>query len=283
MADPTNRHTGGEAPGVLAGIRVVVTRAADRAAALAEPLAALGAEVVALPATRVELLDTAPVMTALANVADYDWLVFTSQNAVGFFWDLWRSAGRDAAALAGVRVAAVGPATAAALEQLGIVVSVTPERFVAEGLLDALRARDDLAGRRVLYLAARGAREVLPAGLRALGATVDVTPLYRSVPDGAGAAALRGRLLRDDIHFVTFAAGSSVRAFVDGVGVDAARHAGLVTIGPATSAVVRELGLAVRAEAEPSTLDGLVRAVVAAARAGGLHFNTLDSTSEFHG
>lgn len=283
MADPTDRRTSGEAPGVLSGIRVGVTRAAERSAALAGPLEALGAEVVAMPATRVEPLDPAPVVAALADIAAYGWLVFTSQNAVSFFWELWRSAGKDARALADVRVAAVGPATAAALEQLGVAVAVTPDRFVAEGLLDALRARDDVKGRRVLYLVARGAREVLPAGLRALGATVDVLPLYRSVPDVEGAAALRERLLRGDLHLVTFTAGSSVRAFVDGVGPDAAARAGLVSIGPATSAVIRELGLEVRAEADPSTLDGLVQAVVAAARRGGLHFNTLDSTSEFHG
>lgn len=250
----------------LAGARVVVTRAADNAAGLAGPLAALGAEVIEMPVTRLELLDTAPVLEALRSLSSYDWLIFTSQNAVAFFRQLLRATDQDAAALAAIRVAAVGPATAAALEALGIAVAVTPRRFVAEGLLDAFRARDDVRGRRVLYLAAAGAREVLPAGLRDMGATVDVTPLYRSVAGVAGAGALRARLLAGEVDLVTFTAGSAARAFVEAVGADAASRAGIVTIGPATSAVVRELGLPVRAEADPSTIEGLVAAVVAARR-----------------
>jgi uroporphyrinogen III methyltransferase / synthase len=249
----------------LEGVRVVVTRAADKAESLAAPLAALGADVIAAPATRVELLDGAPARAAIANLTTYDWLVFTSQNAVQFFWRLLAEAGRDARALQDTAVAAVGPATAGALERLGIAVAVTPRRFVAEGLLEALCQREDPRGRRVLYLAARGARDVLPGGLRELGATVDVIPLYRSVPDVEGAAALREQLLRGDVGLVTFTAGSAVRAFVDAVGPDAAARAGIVTIGPATSLAVRELGLPVRAEADPSTLEGLVEAVVAAA------------------
>ena len=250
----------------LAGVRVVVTRSAERADTLTRPLTALGAEVIEMPATRVELLDTAPVLEVLRTLSRYQWLVFTSQNAVTFFWQLLRRTGQDAGAMVGRRVAAVGPATASALQSLGIDVDVTPRRFVAEGLLDALRERDDVTGSRVLYLVARGAREVLPAGLRALGASVDVTPLYRSVPDAEGAAALRERLLRGDVDLVTFTAGSTVRAFVDAVGADAAAKAGIVSIGPITSAVVQELGLEVRAEAAPSTIEGLIQATVAAKR-----------------
>lgn len=266
MREPESQSRSHPAAHPLSGARVVVTRSAEKADTLVQPLAALGAEVIEMPATRVELLDTAPVLEALRHLARYQWLVFTSQNAVAFFWQLLRQAGQDASALSGLRVAAVGPATASALEALGIAVAVTPQRFVAEGLLDALRARDDVRGSRVLYLVARGAREVLPAGLRALGASVDVTPLYRSVPDAEGAAALRERLLRGEVDLVTFTAGSTVRAFVDAVGADAAARAGIVSIGPVTSAVVRELGLEVRAEASPSTIDGLIQATVAARR-----------------
>ena len=250
----------------LTGVRVVVTRSADKADTLTQPLAALGAEVIEMPATRVELLDTGPVLDVLRNLSRYQWLVFTSQNAVTFFWQLLRQAGRDASAIAGLRVAAVGPATAGALQALGVEVTVTPRRFVAEGLLDALRARDDVKGSRVLYLVARGAREVLPVGLRELGASVDVTPLYRSVPDVQGAAALRERLLRGEVDLLTFTAGSTVRAFVDAVGADAVARAGIVSMGPITSAVVRDLGLEVRAEAAPSTVEGLIQATVAARR-----------------
>lgn len=266
MPDRTSQVSAGSTARPLAGARVVVTRSADKADVLTRPLAALGAEVIEMPATRVELLDTAPVLDALRNLHRYQWMVFTSQNAVAFFWQLLREAGRDASALEGIHVAAVGPATAGALAELGIRVTVTPRRFVAEGLLEALRRRDDLQGSRVLYLVARGAREVLPVGLRELGASVEVTPLYRSVPDTEGAAALRERLLRDEVDLITFTAGSSVRAFVDAVGADAAARAGIVSIGPATSAAIRALGLEVRAQATPSTIEGLVQATVAARR-----------------
>lgn len=250
----------------LVGVCVVVTRAADKAARLSEPLTALGAEVIEVPATRVELLDAAPVMAALKTLAAYDWLIFTSQYAVAFFWKLWLEAGQGAAALATVKVVAVGPATASAVEALGIHVEVTPRRFVAEGLLDALRERDDVRGRRMLYLVAWGAREVLPVGLRAMGATVDVIPLYRSVADVGDANGLRDRLLRGEVDLVTFTAASAARAFVEAVGADAAGRVGIVSMGPATSAAVRAMGLEVRAEADPSTLDALVQATVAARR-----------------
>lgn len=266
MSASVDGNSGSDGARVLSGIRVVVTRAADQAAALSRPLAALGADVIELPATRVEPADPAPGLAALANRAAYGWLVITSQNGARMLSDLLARSGLDGTALAGLRVAAVGPATAAALEARGVVVTVTPRRFAASGLLDAMRGRDDVRGRRVLYLAAAGAREALADGLRALGAAVDVVPIYRSVPDVEGAAALRGRLLAGAIDVVTFTAGSAVRAFVDAVGADAAARAAIATIGPATSAAVRESGLAVRAEADPSTIDGLVGAVVAAVR-----------------
>ncbi len=262
MTRPGSDHPEARGAASLSGVRVVVTRAAQAAPSFTTALAALGADVVEMPATRIEPLDAAPLRAAIANLARYDWVLFTSQNAVQIFW----TALGDARPMAGRRVAVVGPATAGALQALGIAVDVVPPRFVAEGLLESLGARDDVRGRRVLYLAAAGARDVLPEGLRRLGATVDVIALYRSAPDVEGAAAMRERLLRGEIDVVTFTAGSSVRAFVDAVGADAAARAGIATIGPATSAVVRGLGLTVRSEADPSTLDGLVAAVVASRR-----------------
>jgi uroporphyrinogen-III synthase len=266
MTPAANRGPGHFDDGTLVGVRVLVTRAADQADALRRPLAALGADVVEAPAIRVELVDAAPVMAALTDLGRYDWLVFTSRNAVRFFVQLLAEAGRDTTALGNLRVAAVGPSTAAALDAAGISVAVTPKRFLAEGLLEAMGARDDVRGRRVLYLVARGARDVLPSGLRTLGASVDVIPFYQSVPDTAAGTGLRQQLLDGAIDVITFTAGSAVRAFVRGAGADALRHAAVVTMGPATSAVVRELGLEVCAEADPSTLDGLIQAVVAAVR-----------------
>jgi uroporphyrinogen III methyltransferase/synthase len=189
--------------------------------------------------------------------------MFTSQNAVRLFWDALRGDARDARALAGVKLAAVGPSTAAALLDRGLAVDVAPERFVAEGLLDVMRDRRDVRGVRVLYAAADGARETLQDGLEELGAIVDRVVLYRSRSDGAGAAELRDTLLGDDIDLVTFTSASSVNAFVDAVGDDAAMRAPAVSIGPITSAAARARGLAVVAEATQSTIGGLVDAVSA--------------------
>jgi len=125
----------------LFGKRIVVTRATQQAQSLTERLRELGADVVEMPATRIARLDLAPLREAIHRLRTFDWLILTSQNAVAIFWEQLLGEGRDARALAGLKVAAVGPATAGALLEHGITVDVIPERFVAEGLLDILRAR----------------------------------------------------------------------------------------------------------------------------------------------
>lgn len=245
----------------LRGRRVVVTRARDQAEELAAQLLALGAEVVEAPSIRIEPLDQGPLRDALARLEEYDWLVVTSRNTVALVWEALRAAGGDAHALSGVRVAAVGPATAEALRELGVAIAVVPERFVAEGVLEALRGRGDVRGRRVLFPAAEGARDVLPAGLRELGATVDEIAVYRSVPDDSWRGAVAARLGRGEVDAVTFTSGSTVRHFVDAVGVELARRARVVTIGPVTSDAARAAGLDVAAEAHEATIPSLVDAV----------------------
>jgi uroporphyrinogen III methyltransferase / synthase len=170
---------------------------------------------------------------------------------------------RDARALAGVKIAAVGPSTASALLECGLAVDVAPDRFVAEALLDELRLRRDVRGVRVLYVAAEGAREVLQDGLEELGAVVDHVVAYRSVHDGEGAAELRRRLLDGDADLVTFTSASSVNAFVAAVGVDAATRVPAASIGPITSVEARTAGLDVVVEAAESTMAGLVESIAA--------------------
>lgn len=246
----------------LHGWRILVTRAQMPASTLAAQLATAGAEVVALPATRIEPLDHRAVRGVIAHLDAYDWVVFTSQNAVELFWSALREQGLDARALAGLRVAVVGPATGAALLERGIAPDVTPQRFVGEALLDALRARDDVRGARVLYAAAEGARDVVPSGLRELGARVDVVPLYRSVPDAASVDAMRA-FARDatELSLAAFTSASAVRAFVAAAGTDAGSVAA-ASIGPVTTAAARDAGLVVVIEAAESTIPGLVAAII---------------------
>jgi uroporphyrinogen III methyltransferase/synthase len=251
----------------LFGRRVVVTRASAQAGELRQLLATLGAEVLELPALRIEPLDTATLRAAVARIAEYDWLVVTSQNAVAFLWEALYAEGKDVRALAGCRVACVGRTTSDALLARGLLADVIPEQFVAEAVLEKLTTRYDVRGTRVLYVAAEGAREVLPDGLRALGCTVDVVRAYRAVNDGTGADDLRRALEAGTVDLVTFASASSVRGYVEAVGSELARRAPAVSIGPVTSDAVREEGITLAAEARQASIAMLAEtAIVALAR-----------------
>jgi uroporphyrinogen III methyltransferase/synthase len=246
----------------LFGKRVVVTRASAQAGGLRAALASLGAEVLELPALRVVPLDPAPLREALDRIAEYDWVVFTSQNAVAFLWESLRVAGRDARALAGRKLACVGRSTADALLARGLAADVVPGRFVAEGVLEALDERDDVRGTRVLYVANEGARDVLPEGLADRGCTVDVVPVYRTASDGKGSSALREALSNRRVDALTFASASAVRGFVEAVGAELARRAPAVSIGPVTSDAVRAAGIPLAAEASEASIEALTQAAV---------------------
>jgi uroporphyrinogen III methyltransferase/synthase len=245
----------------LFGRRVVVTRAALQSQALTDRLSELGADIIEMPATRIARLDLSPLRSAMTQLDQYQWLIFTSQNAVTIFWEQLLGGGRDARALAGLAIAAVGPATAGALLERGITVDVIPPRFVAEGLLEKLAERDDVANSRVLYVTAEGSRDVLPNGLEALGASVDVIHAYRSIQDGSGSTRLKKALESGTVSAVTFTSASAVRGYVDVVGEEMALKAPAVTIGPQTTEAVNEAGIELLAEAEESTTDGLISAV----------------------
>jgi len=251
----------------LFGARIVVTRAAaipggPRAGGMAERLRALGAEVIDAPATRIEALDAAPLRAAVARLGSYDWIAFTSQVAVDLFWAALREAGLDARAAAGRKLCAVGPATADALLARGLAPDVVPQRFVAEGLLEALGSRSDVRGAEFLYIAAADARDALPAGLDRLGAVVDTVRAYRSVPDVDGARVAADALERGEVDYVAYASGGAVKAFIDAVG-ESARRSAAACIGPITAAASREAGLTVAVESATSTTAALAEAIVA--------------------
>jgi uroporphyrinogen III methyltransferase/synthase len=248
----------------LFGQRVLVTRATSQAGTLSDRLRAAGAEVLEMPVTRIEALDRAPLDAAIGRIGEYQHLVVTSQNAVGFIWEALRAAGRDARALAGLTVSVVGPMTAEALLARGIAADVVPDRFVAEGVRDALQSRGGVRGARVLYPTASGAREVLPDGLRAMGATVDVIPVYRSVIDRDGSEGIQRAVEMGDVDLVTFTSASSVHGYVDCVGAGLAGRVRAASIGPITSETARAAGIDVAIEAGESTIAGLVDAIVGA-------------------
>ena len=261
----------------LAGKTVVVTRPAEQAASLADPLATLGADIILAPTIRIvpRALDDEVVRIVLNELPEYQLVLFTSASSVDVFLGYLAELGLAVTALAGAVVAAIGPATQAALEARGAACDVVADDAIAEGLLEAL-ARSGVApaGIRVLLPRAREAREVLPDTLRAQGARVDVLPAYDTV------AALRLPVPSARIEaaaYITFTSGSTARQFValmpEGRGRRplAERLAGarLCSIGPATSEVLLDLGLPVAVEAAEHTAAGLVAAIAADARAAG--------------
>lgn len=232
----------------LHGQLVAVTRARAQASGLAARLRGLGAAVLETPAIRIEPRDV-----DLPPLGAYSLVCLTSPNGVRLLFEALERSGLDARALAGATVAAIGPGTAAELRAHGVTPDVVPERFVAEGLLEALRDLP-LEGRRVLLARAAGARDALPEGLRSRGAEVDVVALYDTVPEPLEDGAL------DGATYVTFTSSSTVRFFLEGGGrVGEARVA---SIGPVTSATLREHGIEPQVEAERHDIEGLVRAIV---------------------
>jgi uroporphyrinogen III methyltransferase/synthase len=250
----------------LLGKRIVVTRATAVGGNLAERFRLLGADVLEAPVTTIEPMDHSPIDRAIARISQYDWLVLTSQVGVGLLWEALSRARLDARALYKLRIAVIGPATKAALRDHGIVADVTPDRFVAEGLLEALKAEPGIRGARVLYATAEDSRDVLPKGLRELGAMVDIVALYRSVPDKAVAATLKTAIDAGEVDLVTFASGSAVDGFVALVGETRAEKVRGASIGPITSAAAGAYSIVIIAQAAESTMDSLVDAVVGACR-----------------
>jgi len=243
----------------LHGRRVVVTRARPQASGLAATLRGLGAEVVEAPAIRIVARPVeADVARMAEEIADYDIVCLTSPNGVELLFDALAANGRDARALAGATVAAIGPGTARELEARGIRADVVPERSIAESLLDELAATG-VAGKRVLIPRAADARDVLPDGLRERGADVDVVALYDTVGEPLEASTVDSLSAAD---YVTFTSSSTVTRFLDAVGERLPNGARVVSIGPVTSATAREHGLDVHVEAERHDIDGLVEALV---------------------
>jgi uroporphyrinogen III methyltransferase/synthase len=266
--------------GPLAGRRIVVTRARAQAAALRALFEAEGAAVIEFPTIRLRPpADLRALDDAIGRLATYRWVVFTSASGVAAFTERMAALGSGAGALGTVRLAAIGPGTAAALRARGLRAALAPDEFRAEALVAAfarLWSRDRPAGShppgagapatgiRVLVPRAADARPVLPEGLRRLGAVVDVVPAYCTELEREQTPEARARLARGCVDAITFTSSSTVRNFVallDPETLRRLRRSLVACIGPVTAATAREHGLDVGAVAETYTLPGLVAAV----------------------
>jgi uroporphyrinogen III methyltransferase / synthase len=258
----------------LSGRTVAVTRARAQASGLARRLRELGARVVQAPVIHIRQL--ADPTVAPLDLSPYDLICLTSPNGVAaLFGRLAQSTGspRDARALSGARIAAIGPGTAQALAEHGIVADVVPERFVAEALVEALA---EIPVNRALVARAREARDVLPDALRARGVEVDVLALYETVAEPLTKRTLAAALAAD---YITFTSSSTVRFFLQAAGgsADLPPTTRVVSIGPVTSATLREHGLEPHIEARRHDIDGVVDALLADAAPA--HSPPADATS----
>jgi uroporphyrinogen III methyltransferase/synthase len=237
----------------LAGLSVAVTRARAQASGLAARLRELGARVIEAPAIRI-----IPLEGPAPDLGRYDLVCLTSPNGVAILFERMAAAGLDARALADATVAAIGPGTAAALHEHGIVADVVPERFVAEGLVEAL---EGIEVRRALIARAAEAREVLPSALRGRGIEVDELALYETVAEPIPAETLAEVAAAD---YLLFTSSSTVRFFLQAAGgAPAPDGPRILSIGPVTSQALRDNRLEPAVEAERHDIDGLVDALLA--------------------
>jgi uroporphyrinogen III methyltransferase/synthase len=252
----------------LHGRRIVVTRARAQASGLATILRDLGAEVVELPAIRIESrIESEEVRRAVESIGEYALICVTSPNGAHLLFDALTAGGAaaapdatettpglDARALAGATVVAIGPGTRRALAKHGIAADIVPERFVAEALVEAL-AGVEVEGKRVLVARAAEARDVLPDALRERGAEVDVVALYETVREQPDAEAIEAAQTAD---YVTFTSSSTVTNLTEALGDRFPSAARIVSIGPVTSDTARAAGLSVDVEAGQHDVDGLL-------------------------
>src|SRR5215472_225969 len=259
----------------LAGRRILVTRASPPAFGLAEPLRDLGAQ--GIPVTTIEITGAGNIGAldnALIKIDHYDTLILTSVNGVERLFERYNRLGLPIVDMQHLMVVAIGPATARAIQLEGLGVSIVPEKYVAESVIEALRGKI-FKSSRVLLVRAKVARDVLPEELRKTGATVDVIEAYETrVPEGAGTRlhkVFSSRANRP--HVVTFTSSSTATNFFDLLGPekdDALRGVCLASIGPVTSATLEKAGFKPEIEAKEYTMDGLVEAIASYVRDGKL-------------
>ncbi|MBN2439500.1 MAG: uroporphyrinogen-III C-methyltransferase [Deltaproteobacteria bacterium] len=249
----------------LFGRGIVITRPEAQSEGLAELLRDQGARVVPFPVIRIAPPESwDPLDRLLGRLETYHWIVFTSANGVSFFFRRLRERGRDIRDLKGIRIATIGPATAAAVGALGIRVDLVPDEFISEGIVRAL-AGENLRGCRVLLPRAEEARNIIPEGLAGMGATVDVVTAYRTVRSDRDAAEILPLLDGGKVDVITFTSPSTVAHFLGimGSGFRFPSRVRVACIGPVTAAAARKAGLTVDILQERYTIPELVEAIAA--------------------
>ena len=251
----------------LLGKSIVITRAREQASELAELLAEEGAEVLQCPTITIqECQDTQPLHACLKHLADYQWIIFTSANAVRIFFTALEQQHRDARALGATKICAIGPGTANMLRHYGILCDLLPQKFVAESVADAFLAynAEHLQGTRVLIPRAAKARDVLPKRLTDAGCLVDVLPVYETLANDTHKTTIEERLKDGTLSCITFTSSSTVQNFLKMIPAALLKHhpeVRLACIGPVTAATLKKEGLPCHIQPQEYTIPALVHAL----------------------
>jgi uroporphyrinogen III methyltransferase/synthase len=252
----------------LFGRRVVVTRTREQASELSRRLQELGAEALEIPTIKILPPKSEKVLCeAVEGIGEYDWLVFTSPNGVECFFRVFFEVYDDIREIGGVKIAAIGPATAAKVKAFHLQVDLQPKEFVAEEIVKAFQKEHDVGNQRFLLPRADIARDALREGLEGLGAIVDNVECYRTAPETADESGNLARLLAEGADVITFTSSSTVESFCNLTDLPALRGKfpglKLASIGPVTSETIRRRGLVVDVEAARHDISGLTDAVKA--------------------
>ena len=250
----------------LTGWRILVTRASHQAFGLSDPLRRLGATVSEIPTIEIRSTGNRGALEhALLKIDHYDTLILTSVNGVEIFFDRYNRLGLPIVDMQHLRVVAIGPATAQAIQSEGLSVSIVPERYIAESVVEALRGKISQWSR-VLIVRAKVARDVLPTELQKMGAQVDVIEVYETLVPADAKEKLE-KLFRDPSakpHVITFTSSSTANNFLALLGENAGAFLDGVqraSIGPVTSETLRQAGFPPTIEAHEYTMNGLVEAI----------------------
>ena len=250
----------------LFGKRIVVTRTREQASQLSKQLLERGAEVLEIPTIKIiPPTQQRELAEVLVELNSYDWLVFTSPNGVSAFFEYFFKAFEDMRDIGGVRIAAVGPATAAKLKELHLKVDLMPEEYVTKKIADAFKKFESIENLKILLLRAEVANPELPQTLEEMGAIVDDIAVYKTVPETEDQNGAAGKLMDSGADWITFTSSSTVENFSSRFDLPALLekfpHTKLASIGPETTKSIESLGLKPTVEAKSHTIEGLVRAL----------------------
>jgi uroporphyrinogen III methyltransferase/synthase len=255
----------------LFGQRIVVTRTRDQASKLSQELLERGAEVLEIPTIKiVPPTDAQDLADAMLELNAYDWIIFTSPNGVKTFFEYFFKAFDDMRDIGGVRIAAVGPVTAAKLKELHLKVDLMPDEYVAKEIVKAFEKFESIDNLRILILRAEVANHELPKQLEEMGAIVDDVAVYKTVRETEDITGTAERLNESGADWITFTSASTVENFNARFNLEQLLkkypQLKMASIGPETSKAIAALGLKPNVEAKEHTIDGLVRAVESASK-----------------